>query len=147
STDFGDDTIGLSLAAGYDYVDGGWGVDTLDYSATTQGVFVDLASGTATGVEIGNDEIYNIENITGGSGNDTLSLGIINGTMAGGAGDDTYNIDTTVYPYQPDFGAAYSYQTIVDVEGNNILNIVIPDGGYISYGVDANSTMGLNVHF
>jgi Ca2+-binding RTX toxin-like protein len=46
--------------------------DTLDYSWTTQGVVVDLAAGTATGPEIGNQAISGYVNVIGGSGDDIL---------------------------------------------------------------------------
>ena len=45
----------LSGGAGNDTLNGGAGTDTATYSTTTQGVTVDLAAGTASGPEIGND--------------------------------------------------------------------------------------------
>jgi Ca2+-binding RTX toxin-like protein len=81
------------------------GTDTLSYVGTTEAVSVDLSAGSASGFA----SIVNIENATGGSGNDTLigsSLvsnnlnggdgadtldgGTDNDTLVGGAGDDTY---------------------------------------------------------
>ena len=76
-------------------LNGGAGVDTINYSAYTTSVTVNLALGTATGTS----GISNIENIIGGAGNDLLTgdggNNVITGnggndTMSGGAGDDTY---------------------------------------------------------
>nr|NIS81190.1 hypothetical protein [Anaerolineales bacterium] len=69
-------------------VDGGGGSDTLDYSAYTTGITIDLGTGGATGT----GGISNIENIIGGLGADTLigpdsdSIWYITGTDAGSVG-------------------------------------------------------------
>jgi len=47
-------------------IDGGDGINTLDYSAYTTGVTVDLGASIATGTA----GLSNIQNVTGGSGND-----------------------------------------------------------------------------
>ena len=67
------------------------GTDRLSYAGTTAGVSVDLTAGTASGF----GAIAGIENVTGGSGSDTL-IGAGNAAvnnLAGGAGDDTYLVD------------------------------------------------------
>ncbi|MDM0018336.1 peroxidase family protein [Variovorax saccharolyticus] len=63
----------------------GAGNDLLNYGATTTAVAVDLVAGTATGFT----SISNIEDVTGGSGNDTLFAGAGANVLTGGAGDDT----------------------------------------------------------
>ncbi|MFP4445180.1 MAG: DUF4347 domain-containing protein, partial [Desulfosudaceae bacterium] len=87
------------------FIDGGsGGTNMLDYSAYDTAVTVDLAAGTATGTT----GVENIDNLTGGAGDDTLTgddqantiIGgdgndIITGgggadTLIGGTGDDTY---------------------------------------------------------
>ncbi|HJV53156.1 MAG TPA: hypothetical protein VJ652_16935, partial [Noviherbaspirillum sp.] len=85
----GDDV--LRGGAGNDTLDGGAGNDTADYSDDTLGVDVDLggAPGTATGPGIGNDTLTGIENVTGGSGNDTLHGDDNDNTLEGGSGNDT----------------------------------------------------------
>ncbi|MEM7746829.1 MAG: calcium-binding protein, partial [Pseudomonadota bacterium] len=77
--------------SGNDSLDGGSDFDTADYSATTSGVIVDLAAGTATGTEIGSDTITSVERVLGGSGNDTLGGSTGADTLEGGAGADTLN--------------------------------------------------------
>jgi Ca2+-binding RTX toxin-like protein len=57
-------------------IDGGLGVNSLDYSAYTTSVVVDLSTGTATGTV----EVSSFSHVTGGSANDTIT------------GDDTVNI-------------------------------------------------------
>lgn len=94
----GDDV--LAGGVGDDELDGGDGIDTVSYQAglsDTAGVTVNLANGTADGDESGSDTLIGIENVIGGTGNDTLigddganmldgSAG--NDTIDGGAGDD-----------------------------------------------------------
>lgn len=66
-------------------IDGGTGVNTLDYALYTTAVKVNLALGTATGVAGG---VSNIGNATGGSGTDLLVGGSTNNVLNGGAGRD-----------------------------------------------------------
>jgi Ca2+-binding RTX toxin-like protein len=74
-------------------IDGGAGIDTLDYSAYTTNVSVDLPSGVATGTAA----VSGIENVTGGSGDDLLrgdaGINVLNGgggnnILIGNDGDD-----------------------------------------------------------
>jgi len=64
-------------------VDGGAGIDTLDASASKGAVKLDLS-------KAGN-KFTNIENLTGGSGNDTLVGDSQANVLIGGAGNDTLN--------------------------------------------------------
>lgn len=121
----GDDT--LKGGAGFDTLLGGYGSDTVDYSAETKAVKVDMTkvnSGgtyqTVTVNGIAADEIYGIENIKGGSGNDvligdiqmnklwggagqdTLKGGSGDDTLAGGTGNDTLDGGTTTGGYYPE---------------------------------------------
>jgi hypothetical protein len=56
-------------------IDGGGGINMLDYAAYSTGVTVDLTSGTATGV---GGTVANIQQLRGGAGNDSLT-----GNLAG----------------------------------------------------------------
>jgi Ca2+-binding RTX toxin-like protein len=85
----GDDLIIGGSGAGDDTYLGGDGNDTVSYASTTLGVTVNLAAETATGPEIGSDTLNGIENVIGGTGNDTL-IGDANANLLdGGEGDDT----------------------------------------------------------
>ena len=95
-------------------LDGGAGVDTADYSDKTASVVVTLNGATDATVTVGGvaeDTIRNIENVTGGSGDDTLTgddlrntllvSGGGNDMLKGGGGDDTLDggagVDTADY--------------------------------------------------
>jgi Ca2+-binding RTX toxin-like protein len=86
-----------SLSSGV-LVDGGDGINTIDYSNQFSGVTVDLGAGQATEPNGNVDTLANIQNIDGSSLSDTLvgdaNPNVINGqggsdTIAGGGGGDT----------------------------------------------------------
>ena len=67
----GDDTfIG---GPGNDFMQGGSGTHTADYSAETASVTVNLATHQATGASIGNDTLISIDNVIGGSADNSSS--------------------------------------------------------------------------
>jgi Ca2+-binding RTX toxin-like protein len=73
-------------------LDGGAGVDTLDYAAYTAGVTVNLATGAATGTgALPAGGAFGFENVTGGSGNDVLTGTSAANRLSGGAGNDKLN--------------------------------------------------------
>ncbi|NTG51653.1 hypothetical protein G6M04_30080 [Agrobacterium rhizogenes] len=97
---------------------GGDGSDTVDYSASTSGIFVDLSTGTGFDGDADGDEFVSIENIIGTSfadtlygndaanvlsgkdGNDGLSSGAGDDMLFGGLGDDWFDGGTgndTIY--------------------------------------------------
>jgi len=103
-TQAGDDTIvSASASDGIDHYDGGVGTDTLDYSALSEAITVDLsvaatddfdgAGGNdswSVAIATGdNDIIKNIENIIGGSGDDIITMNSGVNEIQGGAGADT----------------------------------------------------------
>ena len=67
----GDDTLFGGL--GDDALNGGDGLDRLDFQNITTSVAVDFASGTATGVANGTDQLTSIEGVTGSDFDDTLT--------------------------------------------------------------------------
>ncbi len=73
-------------SAGNDIYDGGTGFDTIDYSASTTGVQVDLSSSTAIGFGI--DRLSNIEGVIGTAAADRLWGDSADNVFAGGAGND-----------------------------------------------------------
>ena len=78
--------------SGNDTIDGGNGNDTADYSDKTTSVSVTLNSTNNSVVSVNSvveDTLKNIENITGGSGNDTLIGDVLDNILNGGAGNDT----------------------------------------------------------
>lgn len=92
----GNDT--LVGAAGNDRLDGGDGADSLTggsgtdaavYSSDNTGVDVNLETGSGSGGQAEGDTLTEIENITGGSGNDSLTGDSGDNLLSGGAGDDS----------------------------------------------------------
>jgi len=115
----GDDTFQINGTA-FDpaiRIDGGLGVNTLDYSAVTSGVVVNLPLGTATGLTGG---IAKLRNLIGGSGNDVLVGDAAVNSLWGRAGRDLL------------IGGLGADQ--LDGEGNDDILI----GGYTAY--DSNAT-------
>ena len=118
----GADQFQLDAGAGVTgSIDGGADGDTLDYSAATTGVTVNLATATGTNIAGGLTEV---ENVTGGTGNDTLTGDsqanvLIGGpghdTVSGGDGDDTI-IVTALAGAVVDGGTGVD---IVEVQGTN----------------------------
>ena len=70
---------------GKDLYDGEAGIDTLDLSALTKGVEIDLKDGTT---RFGSDTIKNIENLIGTEKNDDISGNSQANELHGGAGND-----------------------------------------------------------
>jgi Ca2+-binding RTX toxin-like protein len=86
----GDDTLRQGNAAdGADALTGGAGIDLLDYSQRTNGVAVDAGPDGETGE--GDNVASDIENIAGGSGNDTLVGNALINIITGGGGNDSLN--------------------------------------------------------
>ena len=78
--------------AGNDTLDGGIGLDTADYSDKTEAVSVILQGSLDAIVTVGGvaeDTIRNIENLIGGSVNDTFIGDAMANSLFGGDGDDT----------------------------------------------------------
>ena len=110
----GDDEIVGGDGAGNDTYTGGLGIDTVIYTSAVETIMVNLAAGTASGVDIGSDVLISIENIVGGqtgdvfigdtqandmdayTGNDSLNGGAGNDTLTGDAGNDTLDGGTGV---------------------------------------------------
>lgn len=83
----GNDT--LNGGASNDTLNGGPGNDTASYAGTNAAVTVSLAiAGPQDTGGAGIDTLVSIENLTGGSGNDTLTGNTGKNTLNGGAGND-----------------------------------------------------------
>ena len=93
----GDDVFVASLAGdGVDTIDGGAGLDTLDYSAlgAASVVTVTLNGATAVSAKVAGgstDSVKNVENVTGGAGNDVITGDTLSNVLSGGGGADTLN--------------------------------------------------------
>ena len=83
-----------------DEIDGGTGNDTLDLSAITANLTVDLGNGlngrgSAASSQSGTDTLRGIENVATGSGNDTITASEAVNAMEGGTGNDTFRFLST----------------------------------------------------
>jgi Ca2+-binding RTX toxin-like protein len=102
----GNDSLIANVDNFHDTMDGGADTDTADYSAYAAGLTVTLNGATAATVAgsgstaANSDELQNIENIIGGTGDDNitgdgranvLSGGLGSDTLNGGLGSDTLN--------------------------------------------------------
>jgi Ca2+-binding RTX toxin-like protein len=91
----GDDMFVGGVNDGDDMVDGGAGNDTLDLGSLSGAVHVNLGTGIGgrghvTGSQSGTDTLYGVENVTTGSGNDTIVASNAVNVMDGGDGEDVF---------------------------------------------------------
>jgi Ca2+-binding RTX toxin-like protein len=82
-----DDTLGADANA--NVITGGSGNDTVSYEGTTTGFTASLANVSLNTGAASGDTYINIENLTGGNGNDNLYGNANNNVLTGGNGDDT----------------------------------------------------------
>jgi len=88
----GNDTIagGLSFGDFTYYINGGSGVDVVDYRFYNGGLVANLLTGVVSFVGLPQGlELLNIESLVAGAGNDQLIAGHSNSLLDGGAGNDT----------------------------------------------------------
>jgi trimeric autotransporter adhesin len=132
----GDDV--LNGGAGNDVLDGGDGNDTADYSDKTDSVAVTLNGTSDATVFVGGyaeDTVRNIENLAGGSGNDSFTGDVGDNILQGGAGNDTIvgdgGNDTAVFS-----GSFAEYTVSYDV-GTSMYTIAGRDGTDVVSGVES----------
>ena len=80
----------IYAGAGDDHIAGGSGYDTLDYSAFSDGVTIDMHAHTATGASSGNDTLWGIEQVDGTIGDDTFKGDLRDNVFRGRDGDDVF---------------------------------------------------------
>jgi Ca2+-binding RTX toxin-like protein len=88
----GNDSLIASVGGTGDTLDGGTGstsIDTADYSVFSTAVNVSLVSGTAAVSGSQTDTLISIENVIGGTGNDSIAGDTNVNSLTGGAGNDT----------------------------------------------------------
>ena len=87
---FGGDGDDLLKSDGYwDALDGGIGTDTADYSSQAGDLSINLQNGRVdVAGPAGSGSIANVENVIGGSGNDTIIGDAADNRLDGGNGDD-----------------------------------------------------------
>jgi Ca2+-binding RTX toxin-like protein len=162
----GNDTI--YGGAGFDTINGGADQDVVDYAFASNAVVVNLETGTATGSDINGDKLLNVEDIIGGTGDDTiigndsdntLDGGDGNDTLVGGGGDDTLIGGNSTNGDWVDYSAAAggvnvdlsSPDTVTDGDGGvdklvGIENVIGSDnaGDVIVGSAGVNTIYGMN---
>nr|WP_244448768.1 peroxidase family protein [Bosea sp. LC85] len=108
--------------------DGGTGSDTLDLSAITANLTVDLGTGllgrgSAVSTQSGSDTLWSIENVATGAGDDTITASAAVNVIEGGAGNDTFRFESK---------EAADGDTILDFEPGDRLDLS---------GIDANAAL------
>jgi Ca2+-binding RTX toxin-like protein len=130
----GDDRVLATVSDGDDIYWGENGRDTVDYSAYTADVKVDLGNGllqhgSVASAQGGNDTIFGFENFIGGSGNDTIVASAAANAMDGGSGNDTF-----------------VFKSATDANGDSIKGFQPGDKIDLS-GIDANTASSGNQSF
>ena len=110
--------------------EGGTGIDTLDISAATVAVTVNLGAGallngSVASSQTGNDTIWGIENVNTGSGNDVITASNAVNVINGGAGNDTFRFLTA---------SAADGDTILGFEPGDRLDLSGMDANLVSGG-------------
>jgi Ca2+-binding RTX toxin-like protein len=89
--DAGNDTFDEGAASnGADIFNGGAGTDTVSYASRTVAVVVLIDGIAHSGEALETDKVMlDVENVTGGAGNDTITGSVGDNVLVGGAGNDT----------------------------------------------------------
>jgi Ca2+-binding RTX toxin-like protein len=134
----GNDLIVAEIGDGNDVYfgddsEGGSGVDTLDMSAATVNVTVNLGSGplfngSTASSQTGSDTLWGIENVNTGSGNDTITASNAVNVISGGAGNDTFRFTSA---------SAANGDTIVDFEPGDRIDLSAIDANIGAAGDQA----------
>jgi hypothetical protein len=125
----GNDTIVASSVA--NVIDGGAGNNTVSYESSTAAVTIDLGAGTGSNGDAQGDTYFNIQNATGGAGNDLIiASGVIN-VINGGAGNNTvsYQNSTASVKVILEYGATPGSGVGGDAAGDTYTNIQNAIGG------------------
>ncbi len=111
----GDDL--LSGLSGADYIDGREGIDTVVYSNSTEGVSVNLATGTGKKGDAEGDILVNIENLVGTDYDDILQGVQNNSRLTGEGGADIFvvgrSLDGNVKTTITDFTSSEDYLNLL----------------------------------
>lgn len=112
----GNDT--LVATASTDLLVGGAGTDTASYAASRDAVTVDLTDPTANEGDASGDLLVAIENLIGGSGDDTLVADAGDNVLTGGAGNDT--LTTGAGNDTIEFGLGSGLDLVTDFEAASL---------------------------
>ncbi len=135
----------LAGNTGSNVLNGGAGVDTVDYSMATSGITVNLGLTTSQFISgQGSDTLLSIENVigtinsdhlTGTAAANALNGGLGNDTMIGGNGSDTYYVDATGdVVTETTAGATGGIDTVVSTLATYSLGANLENGRVVTNG-------------
>ena len=155
----GNDKFNMTLDNVRDDIRGGVGSDTVDYSAFASNLTIAL-NGAGNSIVIGSgnagatsDVIRNIENVIGGSGNDTITGDNQANQLNGGAGNDTITGGTGADVLTGGLGAdAFVYgntnQSGIGAAARDLITDFLSGTDRLNFAaIDANTTVGGNQAF
>lgn len=144
----GNDTLNGGIDGYDDMVSGGAGIDTVSY-ATSRDMTITLGENGAGGTGVINqssvpavveDRLFDIENVLGGQGNDTIIGNSQNNRLEGGAGTDTIDggsgDDIIIGGFGQDFMAGGSGADVFVFRDGDFLPTVTTAEGWTSYTPD-----------
>ncbi|ODT80451.1 MAG: hypothetical protein ABS76_16055 [Pelagibacterium sp. SCN 64-44] len=146
----GDDTFYATVNDGNDTYDGGTGTDTLNLAAITAAATINLKTGTATSAQTGTDKLISIENVVGGSGNNTIIGSAAANVLTGGKGNDTIRGDAGNDTIRGGAGNDVLYgdagnDTLYGEDGNDTFHATINDGNDTYDGGAGTDTLNFSV--
>ena len=147
----GNDTyvFNTNLALGSDTInEAGGGIDTLNFSQTTgRNVAVDLSNAASQVVNAGLTLTLSsgstMENVIGGTLNDTFTGNSLNNTLAGGAGNDTYVFNTNLALGSDTINEASGGTDTLDFSGTTTRNVAVNLSNAAAQVVNAGLTLNL----
>ena len=148
----GNDTyvFNTNQALGSDTInEAGGGIDTLDFSETfTRAVVVDLSNAGAqvvnSGLTLTLSSGVTIENVIGGSLNDTLTGNSLNNTLTGELGNDTYVFDTDLALGSDTINEAAGGTDTLDFSGTTTRTVTVDLSNAAAQVVNAGLTLTLS---
>lgn len=115
----------LEGLGGADTLDGGLGADTASYSHSTGDVTVSLFTSSGTQGDAAGDVLISIENLQGGSGNDTFisGTGLQANAFDGGLGTDTVSYATSLAGVTATLDTGIGVANINEADGDTYISI------------------------
>jgi Ca2+-binding RTX toxin-like protein len=123
----------LQGGAGADSIDGGTGLNTASYSESSEGVDVNLDTGSHSGGDAAGDTLVNIQHLEGSDHDDKLVGDGADNKLMGGSGDDTLDGGAGNDTLDGGTGTDWLYVT---GSANSVVNLAKATAQNTGYGTD-----------